>query len=118
MVPLPANQNSEFARGELKVLERVHGRPTYFEIKQANGTIWRFGKPIAASAVARSPDRATTVDEDDDWFDEDEAEKEPIRVDEELIEVAGGQGWSVDPMGLSAAPRSPGGAGITMDPNG
>ena len=39
-------------------------------------------------------------------------------TDEELIEVAGGQGWSVDPMGLSAAPRSPGGAGITMDPNG
>src|SRR5204863_3246446 len=78
VVPLAANQNSEFARGELKVLERVHGRPTYFEIKQADGTIWRFGKPIAASVVARSPDRATNVDEDDDWFDEEEAEKEPI----------------------------------------
>jgi len=37
-------------------------------------------------------------------------------AEDELIEVSGGQGWSVDPMGLSSA--NPDGAGWQMDPNG
>jgi hypothetical protein len=39
-------------------------------------------------------------------------------TDEDLIAVAGGRGWELDPNGLSATSDSPGGAGWEIDPNG
>jgi MFS family permease len=84
----PVEQKDDVARGELARLEYLHGRPSYFEIRAADGELLKVGRP-----------KQDVLAEDEDEWDDEEPEERRIDVDENLIEVGG----TLQPAGPSKA---------------